>query len=299
MLLFLLLLNSFNIIWISGDFPPDWRYTIIIPIPKPGKDTTNHTNYRPIALTSGICKAMERMINRRLVWHLESHNLLTNVQCGFRSRRITVDHLVRFETFCREAFIHNHHLVSVFFDLEKAYDTKWKYVIMKDLHGFGLRGHRPICIAIVLKDRSFKVRVGSIFSDSHLHNMGVSQGRILSVTLFSVKMNSIARCLKPGVDCSLYVDDFQICYRSSNVSIIECQLQLCLNKLQQWATGNGFRFSKTKTLCMHICQKRRSPFRSTAFLDKNPILIVEETKFLGVIFERKLSSISNMIKRRL
>ena len=164
---------------------------------------------------------MERMINRRLVWYLESHNLHTNVQCGFRSRRSTVDHLVRFETFCREAFIHNRHLVSVFFYLEKAYDTTWKYGIMKDLHGFGLRGHLPIFIAKVLKDRSFKVQ-----------EMGVPQGSILSVTLFSVKINSIAQCLKPGVDCSLYVDDLQICYRSSNMSIIERQLQLCLNKLQ-------------------------------------------------------------------
>ena len=52
------------------------------------------------------------MINRRLVWYLESHNLLTHVQGGFRSRCITIDHLVRFETFCREAFIYNQDLVS-------------------------------------------------------------------------------------------------------------------------------------------------------------------------------------------
>ena len=111
----------------------------MIPIPKPGKDPTNPTNYRPIALTRCICKTMERMINRRL----ENHKLLTNVQCGFISRRSTVDHLVRFE-----AFIHNRHLVSVFFYLEKAYDTTWKYGIMKDLHGFGLRGRLPNCISI-------------------------------------------------------------------------------------------------------------------------------------------------------
>ena len=110
---------------------------------------------------------MERMINRRLLWYLESHNLLTNVQCGFRSRRSTVDHLVRFETFCREAFIHNQHLVLVFFDFEKAYDTTWKYGIMKDLCGFGLRGRLPNFISNFLKNISFKVRVGSTFSDSH------------------------------------------------------------------------------------------------------------------------------------
>ena len=271
----LLLLNMFNKIWISGDFPSDWRKAIIIPIPKPGKDPTNPTNYRPIALTSCICKTMERMINRRLVWYLESNKLLTNVQCGFRSRRSTVDHLVRFETFCREAFIHNQHLVSVFFYLEKA---TWKYGIMKDLHGFGLRGRLPNFISTFLQDRSFKVRVGSTFSDSHPQEMGVPQGSILSVTLFSVKINSITQCLKPGVDCSLYVDDFQVCYRSSNMSIIERQLQLCLNKLQQWATDNGFQFSKTKTVCMHICQKRGLHLDPQLFLDKSPIPVVEEIK---------------------
>ena len=144
----LFLLNIFNEILISGD---SCRKAIVIPIPKPGKVLTNPTNYRPIALTSCICKTMARMIKRRFVWYIGSNNLLTNVQCGFRSRRTTVDHLARFETFCREAFIHSQHLVLVFFDLENAYDTIWKYGIMKDLHGIGLLGRLPIFIAIVLK----------------------------------------------------------------------------------------------------------------------------------------------------
>ena len=38
--------------------------------------------------------------------------------------------------------------LSVFFDLEKAYDTSWKYGIMKDLHGFGLRGRLPNFISV-------------------------------------------------------------------------------------------------------------------------------------------------------
>ena len=101
---------------------------------------------------------------------------------------------------------HSQHLVSVFFDLEKAYDTTWKYGIMKDLHGFGLRGCLPNYISIFLHDRSFKVWVGSTFSDSHPQEMGVTQGS----NPFSVKINSITQCLKPGVDCSLYVDDMSM-----------------------------------------------------------------------------------------
>ena len=111
----LILLNILNKIWTTGRFPSGWRKAIIIPIPKPGKDPESPSSYRPIALTSCICKTMEWMINRRLVWFLESHKLLSSGQCLFRARRGTVDHLIRFETFAREAYVHNQHMVSTLF----------------------------------------------------------------------------------------------------------------------------------------------------------------------------------------
>ena len=224
------LLQAFNEVWVSGKFPTSWKQATIIPIPKPGKDNTDPSNYRPIALTSCLCKTLERMINTRLLWFLESNGLITNFQCGFRSKRSTVDHLVRLETFVREAFIKKEHLTAVFFDLEKAYDTTWKYGIICDLSDFGLKGRLPIFIDNFLSNRNFKVRVGTTLSGLQGHEEGVPQGSILSVTLFSIKINNIVKALNPGVDCSLYVDDFLICYRSKHIHTIERQLQQCLNK---------------------------------------------------------------------
>ena len=57
-----------NIIWISGDFLPQWRAAMVIPIPKPSKDHTKPLSYRPIALTSCLCKVLECMINTRFIW---------------------------------------------------------------------------------------------------------------------------------------------------------------------------------------------------------------------------------------
>ena len=65
------LLRAFNDSWITGQFPPAWSKATIIPIPKPGKDPTDPGNYRPIALTSCLCKTFERLVNYRLVWFLE------------------------------------------------------------------------------------------------------------------------------------------------------------------------------------------------------------------------------------
>ena len=225
---------------------------------------------------------------------MESNGLITNFQCGFRSKRSTVDHLVRLETFVREAFIKKEHLTAVFFDLEKAYDTTWKYGIMRDLNDFGLKGRLPHFIDNFLSNRNFKVRVGTTLSDLQGQEEGVPQGSILSVTLFSIKINNIVKTLNPGVDCSLYVDDFLICYRSKHMHTIERQLQQCLNKIQKWALENGFKFSKTKTQCMHFCQLRGLHNDPVLKLDGVEIPVVEQYKFLGIIFDKKLSFIPHI-----
>ena len=49
----------------------------------------------------------------------------------------------------------------------------------------------------------------------------------------------------------LYVDDFVICYSSSNMNIIERKLQQTIYKLEQWADLNGFKFSQDKTKVIH------------------------------------------------
>ena len=95
-----------------------------------------------------------------------------------------------------------------FFDLEKAYDTPWRYGILKDIHKLGLRGRLPTFIENFLADRTMQVRVGSSLSDYYDQEQGVPQGGVLSTTLFSIKINDIVKCLGNLTDCSLYVDDF-------------------------------------------------------------------------------------------
>ena len=70
------ILHIFNDIWATGVFQRAGVLATIIPIPKPGKDHAEPSNYRPIALTSCLCKTLERMMNKRLVWYLESNDLI-------------------------------------------------------------------------------------------------------------------------------------------------------------------------------------------------------------------------------
>ena len=75
---------------------------------------------------------------------------------------------------------------------------------------------------------------------------------------------------------------------------IERQLQLCLNKIQNWADNNGFKFSKSKTTGVYFCQKRKLHNDPSLKWVEFPIKITKEHKFLGVIFDSKLSFIPHI-----
>jgi hypothetical protein len=81
------------------------------------------------------------------------------------------------------------------------------------------------------------VRINSTYSDIQEQEMRVPQGSIFSVTLFSIKINSLAKVLNDNIEGSLYVDDFLICYLGTNMNNIERQLQICLNKIEKWAVN--------------------------------------------------------------
>ena len=83
---------------------------------------------------------------------------------------------------------------------------------MSDLHDFGIRGRFAYFISAFLNEHQLRVRVGDTFSNPHKQEMGVPQGSILSVTLFSVKINNIVKSVFPGVDafCILTTSVFAI-----------------------------------------------------------------------------------------
>ena len=178
-----ILLDILNEYWVNQTFPPGWRLALVLPIPKPGKNPLYPANYRPIALTSCLCKTMERMVNERLIHHLEKNKILTKFQCGYRNDMSTTDQLVRLDTYIRDALINNDHAVAVFFDLHKAYDTTWKHGILKDLYNKGLRGNLPMFIKNFLSCRHFEVLYGATISDTFVQEEGVPQGAIHYNTL--------------------------------------------------------------------------------------------------------------------
>ena len=145
-------------------FPDTWRHSYIVPILKPGKDCNQVQSYRPIQLTSCMCKLLERMVGKRLTWCLEKYELLSKYQCAFRSGKST-DHLVRLDAHIRDGFLHHSSTLAVFLDIKSAYNMVSPTVLLNRMYQLGFRGHIIHFVTGYLQNRTFQVRSG-VLSDT-------------------------------------------------------------------------------------------------------------------------------------
>jgi len=288
------LLKVINLAWKTSFFDDKWRHATIVPIPKPNKNLKDPSNYRPISLTSCLCKLIEKMVNTRLINYLENKKFFAHTQCGFRKNRSTVDHLIRFETFIRSSLAESKHVASVFFDMEKAYDKAWRFGILKDLHDFEIRGRLPLFVSGFLKNRSFQTRVEGVLSAPKIQETGVPQGSTLSVTLFAIKINSLHKSIPNSLFSSMYVDDIQIAYSHYDHEELRVKLQEGVNAISKWAHRNGFSLSPTKTVAMQFYKDRAPVQQITLDLNENRIPLKDNVKFLGLMFDPKLTFIPHI-----
>ena len=90
------------------------------------------------------------------------------------------------------------------------------------------------------------------------------------------------------------MDDLAIYYSSSHMPSIERKLQQSLNRLGRWCDENGFKLSPTKTMCVHFCQLQKKHLDPQLYLNGTQIPIIGEAKFLGLLFDSKLSLIPHI-----
>ena len=285
------LLEFYNHLWIRHLFPKVWKHAIVIPIAKPGKDPSNPNNYRPISLTSCMCKLLEKMVNYRLNWCLRKYNILSSSQFGSQAERSTLDNLSHLENHIRRGFERKQITVAVFFDIQKAYDTTWRHLILKTLHSNGMRGHLPIFIKNFIDGRTFQTKVENVYSETFNLDCGVPQGSVLSGTLFALAINNIALQLPQGVQNSLYVDDFSIYYSSNSLRHLQRVMNMAIHKIQTWTTSVGFKLSVDKTQAIMFYRDIRWKQNQDISLSLNnsEIQFKESVKFLGLVFDTHLN----------
>jgi ribonuclease HI len=282
-------LKIFNNIWQQQKFPDIWRKAIIIPVFKPGKQKTEANSYRPISLTCTLCKLLERMVNARLMWYMEDKSLLHNAQNGFRPNRSTLDSILLLHTEACHALANRQEMLTAFIDIEKAFDTVWRYNVLKKLTDWKVTGNMLQFLRNFMENRTFQVRINGKLSNTFHQTNGIPQGSVLSSTLFLVAINSLPGIIPKPVVASIYADDLIIFCRGSQITTTQKIIQNSLQIIEKWSAETGFRCSTTKTTIMRFSRRRNKEALEPLQLYGQPLTQVQHQTYLGITFDSRLT----------
>ena len=120
-----ILAKLFNNCLKESCFPDCWKVSLVVPVLKNVGERSTAKNYRPVSLLSVVSKVFEKLVNNKIVDHLEKCGLFSDFQYGFRSSRSTPDLLtVVFDRTAR-AFTRSGATRAVALDISKAFDRVW------------------------------------------------------------------------------------------------------------------------------------------------------------------------------
>ena len=208
---------------------------------------------------------------------------------GYRVGKSTLDSITSLVSEIQKAFADNKYHITIFLDLEKAFDSCWKQHVLKQFKNFNFSGCMPIYIKNFLYNRTIKVKTNNTLSDPYSLQMGIPQGSPLSATLFLVAVNSILTCIKSYMCKSVFVDDARISYITNNLKQGEEKMQGVLNDVVNWGDKSGFNFSEKKSVVMIFSKKTLQNVNFKLKLRNKILDLVEQKKFLGMIFDSKLN----------
>ena len=283
-----ILLKIFNTSWKNGSVPQIWREAEMIPILKKGKDKTKAESYRPISLTSCVGKLMERLVNSRLMWHLEQNGKLSPEQAGFRQHRSTEDQVTLVAQSIEDAIQDKKHTLAVWLDMEKAFDKVWRDGLRLKLRRCGVTGKMYTWISQYLYNRQARVKLQGHKSKKRLLTQGVPQGGVLSPTLFLIFIDDIVKELPKGVQGAIYADDMVIWCSEEYVTTAQYRIQTTLDKIEIWTKDWLIKANASKTNFTLFTLSSKSQNVKLKLngqtLEENPT-----PTYLGVTFDARLT----------
>ncbi|KXJ81798.1 hypothetical protein RP20_CCG017824 [Aedes albopictus] len=269
-------------------FPSMWKHAIVVAIPKPKKDVTLPTNYRPISLLSSLSKVLERIILNRLNRHLDTNAVIPNEQFGFKAGHSTNHQLTRIRKIVKEGFVTKKSTGMIMLDVEKAYDSVWQEAIIYKLH----RSNCPLYIVKLIQsfllERTFQVSVNECRSEKFDIPCGVPQGSVLSPTLYNVFTSDVL--MVDGVTYAFFADDTAFLVSDVDPRIISCKLQHAQNKLEEFQQKWRIKTNAAKTQAIFFTRKRAPRHLPATELSVNGIRIPwkNEACYLGLTMDEKL-----------
>ncbi len=238
----------FRLCLATGRVPSQWKCAIVVPIFKSG-DASCPCNYRPVSLTSTVCRLFEGFLKEAIEKHLESEHLISPAQHGFRKGHSTVTQLLQCVNDWTASLEKGLPTDVIYLDLKRAFDRVSHPKLLAKCRSYGLGGPLLSCIGDLLDNRHQSVKVDAVQSTPQRVLSGVPQGTVLSPILFSIFINDLGDDLSPGTVLKLFADDAKL-YRPIASPLDSLVLQRDLDSLFQWADNGQMEFSPPK--CAHL-----------------------------------------------
>jgi hypothetical protein len=296
------LVNLYNSCMRDGIFPSIFKKGKVTPVYKKGNKASLE-NYRPISTLPIFGKVFEKIIYKRLYNFFTSKNILHANQFGFRKGHSCSHALHESVESISKANTNNKHVLGIFIDLSKAFDTIDHSILLDKLENYGIRGQAQDLLRSYLIGRTQYVSFLNEKSDILSVGYGVPQGSVLGPLLFLLYMNDIINCY-PGDDCKfvLYADDTNIFITGPSKESTYLKANLVLEQVANFMQSNLLHINMDKCCFMHFSPKtefdstcaRTRPFaladdRSRAiFINNKKVKKVKSTKFLGIFIDEQL-----------
>lgn len=244
----------FNHMLAISFFPKIWQNATITPIPKPGKDGSIVSNWRPISMLTCLSKIFERVIATRINKHTGTLNIFNN-QFGFLKNNSTVHALANLQSLVNEGLNAGRVTTIVALDLQAAFDTVWHSALLHKM----LVLDYPILIiktiASFLRHRSFRVRLDGMVSTIKYMLAGVPQGSVLGPVCFNIYTYDIP--LHHRVNISQFADDTTLYITHDNPGLAQTYLNSYLFELAGWFKNWKLKLNEEKTELLHILGQAR------------------------------------------
>ena len=218
-----ILAELFNKFLKESCFPHCWKVSSVVPVFKNFGERSTAKNYCPVSLLSVVGKVFEKLINNKIVDHLEKCGLFSDFQYGFRSSRSTADLLIVVSDRIARAFNRSVATRAVALDISKAFDGVWHAGLLHKLKSYGISGQIFGFISSFLSNRRLRVVLDGKSSQEYPVNAGVPQSSILGPTLFLLYINDFPDVI---CDAAIYVDDTTLHSKCDQASDLWQQLEL-------------------------------------------------------------------------